>query len=76
MSTPPSMQHSGHHGMHPWTVKPDYKTYKSPHGPKYEAAANFNGINPLRAWRFGKTAAQFGTVAGIFALFFFAEVPK
>jgi len=43
---------------------------------RYEAAPNFNGINPLRAYRFGKTAAGFGAVAGVFALFFFAEVPK
>ncbi|KAK4964848.1 hypothetical protein LTR28_003616, partial [Elasticomyces elasticus] len=28
-------QFEGHHGMQPWAVRPDYKTYQSPYGPKY-----------------------------------------
>ncbi|KAK4982879.1 hypothetical protein LTR66_009051 [Elasticomyces elasticus] len=51
-------QFEGHHGMQPWAVRPDYKTYQSPYGP--------NGI----------TASGFGAAAGIFALFFFSDVPK
>ncbi|KAL2349650.1 ubiquinol-cytochrome-c reductase complex subunit-domain-containing protein [Cryomyces antarcticus] len=66
----------GHHGMQPWAVRPDYGTYKSPYGPAYKVKPNFHGISFDRALKFGITAGSFGAVAGIFALFFFAEVPK
>ncbi|KAF2423188.1 hypothetical protein EJ08DRAFT_596329, partial [Tothia fuscella] len=65
-----------HHGMQPWSVRSDYTTYKSRFGPKYTTAPNFHGITPRRAIQFGMTAAGFGVAAGIFAVFFFAEVPK
>ena len=34
------------------------------------------GISPQRAVTYGTIAAGFGLSAGIFALFFFGEVPK
>lgn len=43
---------------------------------RYSVAPHFHGINTMRAYRFGLTAAGFAGAAGIFALFFFAEVPK
>ncbi|KAJ9618489.1 hypothetical protein H2203_009086 [Taxawa tesnikishii (nom. ined.)] len=70
------MQHEGHHGMQPWAVRPDYKAYQSKYGPNYRTAANFHGIDLRRATKFGVTAAGFGGVAGIFALFFFGDVPR
>ncbi|KAF2092898.1 hypothetical protein NA57DRAFT_81829 [Rhizodiscina lignyota] len=72
----PGLPHVGHLGIQPWSVRPDYSTYKSPHGPKYTISTHYHGINASRALRFGTLAAGFGTCAGIFALFFFAEVPK
>ncbi|KAK4983294.1 hypothetical protein LTR66_008879 [Elasticomyces elasticus] len=69
-------QFEGHHGMQPWAVRPDYKTYQSPYGPNYKTGANFHGISISRAMRFGITAGGFGAAAGIFALFFFSDVPK
>ncbi|PNS13888.1 hypothetical protein CAC42_1379 [Sphaceloma murrayae] len=67
---------TGAGGMQTWTQMPDYKTYKSPYGPKYKVAPNFHGISLSRVYRFGTMAAGFGGVAGFFALFFFGEVPK
>ncbi|MCJ1255513.1 hypothetical protein MMC24_003329 [Lignoscripta atroalba] len=66
----------GHHGMAVWTMRPDYQTYKSPYGPNYKVQPNFHGISYGRALKFGITAGSFGAVAGIFALFFFSDVPK
>ncbi|CAL8580722.1 hypothetical protein XPA_006442 [Xanthoria parietina] len=66
----------GHHGVGTWSQKPDYKAYKSPYGPNYNIRPNFHGIGPGRALKFGITAGSFGVVAGVFALFFFADVPK
>ncbi|MCJ1285287.1 hypothetical protein MMC26_004627 [Xylographa opegraphella] len=67
---------SGQHGAQTWTQRPDYKTYKSPYGPGYTINKNFHGIDLRRATKFGITAGSFGAVAGIFALFFFSDVPK
>ncbi|MCJ1397263.1 hypothetical protein MMC11_000455 [Xylographa trunciseda] len=67
---------SGQHGAQTWTMRPEYKTYKSPYGPGYTVNKNFHGIDLRRATKFGITAASFGAVAGIFALFFFSDVPK
>ncbi|MCJ1242319.1 hypothetical protein MMC14_010327 [Varicellaria rhodocarpa] len=86
---------SGHHGMQPWTQRPDYATYKSPYGPNYKTQFHFHGISLGRAMKFkrreihwirhgtiadglssGRTASAFGAVAGVFALFFFSDVPK
>jgi hypothetical protein len=37
---------------------------------------NLMGLSPVKAYRYGTIAAGFGISAGIFALFFFGEVPK
>lgn len=37
---------------------------------------NFWGMSVPKAMRYGTIAAGFGVSAGIFALFFFGEVPK
>ncbi|GAB7352915.1 hypothetical protein MBLNU459_g3501t2 [Dothideomycetes sp. NU459] len=66
----------GHHGMQPWAVLPNYDTYKSKYGPDYKIPSHFHGISFGRAVKFGVTAGGFGAVAGIFALFFFSDVPK
>ncbi|KAK0511484.1 hypothetical protein JMJ35_006057 [Cladonia borealis] len=58
------------------TVKPGYKTYKSPYGPDYKIQPNIRGIGPGRAMKFGITAASFGVVGAVFALQFFSDVPK
>ena len=34
------------------------------------------GLSPGRAWTYGTIMAGFGVTAGIFAVFFFGEVPK
>ncbi|KAF1353358.1 ubiquinol-cytochrome-c reductase complex subunit-domain-containing protein [Delphinella strobiligena] len=62
--------------MQPWKQMPKYDTYKSKYGPNYKIAPNFHGISLGRAAGFGFTAAGFGAVAGIFALFFFADIPR
>ncbi|KAF2118844.1 ubiquinol-cytochrome-c reductase complex subunit-domain-containing protein [Lophiotrema nucula] len=54
----------------------DYKAYRSPYGPAYKTAPHFHGITARSAIKYGGMAAGFGGVAGFFALFFFAEVPK
>ncbi|KAK5079908.1 hypothetical protein LTR70_005639 [Exophiala xenobiotica] len=56
--------------------QPTYQTYVSPYGPKTKHVPNFMGLSPQRAWNIGTIAAGFGVSAGIFALFFFGEVPK
>jgi len=70
------LQHSGHHGMQPWAVRENYTAYKSKFGPDYKIQPNFHGISLGRAARFTKTAGFFGAATGIFALFFFAGVPR
>lgn len=67
---------TGAGGQQPWAQLPDYKTYKSKYGPQYKIPYNFHGISLARATKFGVMAAGFGTAAGIFAVFFFGEVPK
>lgn len=37
---------------------------------------NFMGLSPQRAWTYGTIATGFSVATGIFALFFFGEVPK
>ncbi|EOD42967.1 putative cytochrome b-c1 complex subunit 10 protein [Neofusicoccum parvum UCRNP2] len=71
MSTRPDLQHTGARGMQPWAVRPGYSTYKSPFGPKPASADDM--FPPASS---GTTAAGFGVAAGVFALFFFAEVPR
>ncbi|KAF2154741.1 hypothetical protein K461DRAFT_266117 [Myriangium duriaei CBS 260.36] len=67
---------TGAGGIQPWAQLPKYDTYKSKYGPNYKIAPNFHGISLTRASQFGTMAAGFGIAAGIFAVFFFGEVPK
>ncbi|KAF2016514.1 hypothetical protein BU24DRAFT_492582 [Aaosphaeria arxii CBS 175.79] len=53
-----------------------YKAYRSPFGPAYKTAPHFHGITARSLVKFGTIAGGFGGVAGFFALFFFAEVPR
>ncbi|KAF2243205.1 hypothetical protein BU26DRAFT_554770 [Trematosphaeria pertusa] len=53
-----------------------YTSYKSPFGPQYKIQPNFHGITTRTVIKYGGLAAAFGGVAGVFALFFFAEVPR
>lgn len=34
------------------------------------------GVTPIKALRYGYIASGFGVAAGVFALFFFGEVPR
>ncbi|KAG4420562.1 hypothetical protein IFR04_006269 [Cadophora malorum] len=63
-------------GITPPKQTPGYSTYKSPYGPKYNTQRNFHGWTLKHATRLGMTLGAFGGVAGVFAVFFFAEVPK
>ncbi|KAI9054517.1 hypothetical protein LZ554_001674 [Drepanopeziza brunnea f. sp. 'monogermtubi'] len=63
-------------GITPPKMAPGYKTYKSPYGPKYKTNPNINGWTMKHATRLGMTLGAFGGVAGVFAVFFFAEIPK
>ncbi|MCJ1444319.1 MAG: hypothetical protein MMC23_004821 [Stictis urceolatum] len=61
-------------GVQPWTGgKPSYRTYKSPYAPQYKVPFNLAGFDTKQI---GMTAASFGGVAGLFALFFFSDVPR
>ncbi|KAF2742924.1 hypothetical protein M011DRAFT_529496 [Sporormia fimetaria CBS 119925] len=53
-----------------------YTAYKSPFAPQYKTVPHFHGITVKTAIRYGTLLGGFGGVAGIFALFFFAEVPR
>jgi len=57
-------------GVVPCYVCANIYTYRTKHVP------NFMGLSPQKAWNIGTVAAGFGVSAGIFALFFFGEVPK
>ncbi|RDI87807.1 hypothetical protein Vi05172_g2419 [Venturia inaequalis] len=70
------LQHTGSHGLQPWSVRPGYETYKSKFGPSYKAQPHFHGITLGRMTLFARTGAYFGAAAGIFALFFFADIPR
>ncbi|KAJ4287552.1 hypothetical protein N0V90_012255 [Kalmusia sp. IMI 367209] len=72
MSSPP------HHGRTPaaQSMRSSYKAYQSRFGPQYKIARNFHGFTANHAIKYGTLAAGFGGVAGFFALFFFAEVPR
>ncbi|OCK76376.1 hypothetical protein K432DRAFT_385491 [Lepidopterella palustris CBS 459.81] len=71
-----SGQFTGHHGLQSWSVRENYKTYKSPFGPKYKAQWNFHGLTTGRMINYGMTAGAFGGVAGIFLIFFFSDLPR
>ncbi|KAF2463662.1 uncharacterized protein BDR25DRAFT_307689 [Lindgomyces ingoldianus] len=59
-----------------WSVRSDYKAYRSPFGPAYKTQMNYHGITSRTLMKYGVLAGGFGGVAGIFALFFFSEVPR
>ncbi|PLB48032.1 hypothetical protein P170DRAFT_203446 [Aspergillus steynii IBT 23096] len=50
--------------------------YRSPFAPKYKTSPNFHGLSVGTATTYGKIASTFGVSAGVFALFFFGEVPR
>ncbi|KAF2660763.1 hypothetical protein K491DRAFT_774384 [Lophiostoma macrostomum CBS 122681] len=58
------------------SMRSPYTAYRSPYAPKYKTAANFHGITAATARKWGVMGAAYGGVAGFFALFFFAEVPR
>ncbi|RMZ86057.1 hypothetical protein DV737_g7, partial [Chaetothyriales sp. CBS 132003] len=57
-------------------LQPTYKTYKSPYGPKTTQLPNVKGFTLTNAIRYGGIAAGFGVAAGVFAVYFFGEVPR
>ncbi|KAH8656228.1 ubiquinol-cytochrome-c reductase complex subunit-domain-containing protein [Tricladium varicosporioides] len=57
-------------------TQPAYKAYRSPYGPKYTVKPNIRGWTVGGATKLGLTLASFGGVAGVFAIFFFSDVPK
>ncbi|KAE8825548.1 hypothetical protein PTNB73_08546 [Pyrenophora teres f. teres] len=73
-----SAQSFAHHAKTPaaFSMRSPYKAYRSPFGPQYTIPKNYHGITANVAAKYGMLAAGFGGVAGFFALFFFAEVPK
>ncbi|KAF2257803.1 hypothetical protein CC78DRAFT_572926 [Lojkania enalia] len=79
MSTPAATAPPGHFAKTPAAQSMrsiPYTGYKSPYGPAYKTATHFHGITLNKAAKYGTLAAGFGGVAGFFALFFFAEVPR
>jgi len=69
-------QSSGRTPLRVYNTQPVYSTYKSPYGPKTKHVPNFMGMSVGKAIRYGSIASGFGVAAGVFALFFFGEVPK
>ncbi|KAF2025298.1 hypothetical protein EK21DRAFT_116934 [Setomelanomma holmii] len=69
---------SPHHGktVAATSMRSPYKAYRSPFGPQYSIAKNYHGITARTLFKYGALAGGFGGVAGFFALFFFAEVPR
>ncbi|KAL1957541.1 hypothetical protein VTO42DRAFT_5767 [Malbranchea cinnamomea] len=53
-----------------------YSTYRSPFAPRYATQPHINGITLPDLTTAGKIASGFGVAAGIFAVFFFGEVPR
>merc|ERR1712154_609275 len=60
----------------PQSMRTNYSAYKSPFGPQYKTGTHFHGLTSKAAMKYGMLAGGFGGVAGIFAIFFFAEVPR
>ncbi|KAK3216593.1 hypothetical protein GRF29_1g385772 [Pseudopithomyces chartarum] len=59
-----------------FSMRSPYQAYKSPFGPQYKVPRHYHGITANSVVKFGGLAAGFGGVAGFFALWFFAEVPR
>jgi len=63
-------------GITPPKSQPGYQTYRSPYGPKYTVQKNLHGWTLKSATKLGLTLGGFGGAAGIFALFFFSDIPR
>ncbi|KAF4629226.1 hypothetical protein G7Y89_g8922 [Cudoniella acicularis] len=63
-------------GIKPTTVRRSYATYRSPYGPKYTLNTNVHGWTIKNTTKLGLTLAGFGGAAGVFAIFFFSDIPK
>ncbi|CAG5152514.1 uncharacterized protein ALTATR162_LOCUS2800 [Alternaria atra] len=65
-------------GFNTWGSGPQEKPVESatPALTRYTIPKNYHGLTLNQAAKYGVLAAGFGGVAGFFALFFFAEVPK
>ncbi|TVY31440.1 hypothetical protein LSUB1_G008716 [Lachnellula subtilissima] len=63
-------------GILPPTGPRSYSSYKSPYGPKYKFQPHVMGFTIKSAARLGVTLGAFGGVAGVFALFFFSDIPR
>ncbi|TVY25372.1 hypothetical protein LHYA1_G006585 [Lachnellula hyalina] len=63
-------------GISPVTGPRSYSSYKSPYGPKYKFQPNVMGFTIKSAAKLGVTLGAFGGVAGVFALFFFSDIPR
>ncbi|KAL4927602.1 cytochrome b-c1 complex subunit 10 [Aspergillus undulatus] len=49
---------------------------RSPLAGKYTTTPHLHGITPNLAVKIGSIAGTFGVSAGVFALFFFGEIPR
>ncbi|KIY01011.1 uncharacterized protein Z520_03677 [Fonsecaea multimorphosa CBS 102226] len=75
----PSYEHfqsSGRTPLRVYNKQPTYETYVSPYGPKIKHVPNLMGLSMGKALRYGYIASGFGVAAGVFAVFFFGEVPR
>ncbi|OJJ46688.1 hypothetical protein ASPZODRAFT_132801 [Penicilliopsis zonata CBS 506.65] len=52
------------------------QAYRSPFGPSYSIPPNFQGYTVRDATKVGTIAVPFAVSAGLFAVFFFGEVPR
>ncbi|KIX02438.1 uncharacterized protein Z518_08379 [Rhinocladiella mackenziei CBS 650.93] len=71
-----TFQSSGRTPLREYGPQPTYSTYKSPYGPKLKHVPNFWGLTLGKTIRYGYLASGFGVATGVFALFFFGEVPR
>ncbi|KIW95546.1 uncharacterized protein Z519_04131 [Cladophialophora bantiana CBS 173.52] len=69
-------QSSGRTPLRVYKPQPTYETYVSPYGPKIKHVPNLMGFSMGKALRYGYIASGFGVAAGVFAVFFFGEVPR
>ncbi|KAL5359822.1 ubiquinol-cytochrome-c reductase complex subunit-domain-containing protein [Aspergillus floccosus] len=50
--------------------------YRSPFAPKYYTPMHVQGVNAKTATKYAQIAGTFGVSLGVFAVFFFGEVPR
>ncbi|RDL33742.1 uncharacterized protein BP5553_08110 [Venustampulla echinocandica] len=53
-----------------------YPTYKSPYAPNYKVATNIRGLTFQTVSKFGVRLGAYGGMAGVFAVFFFSDIPR